>query len=210
LIHCSKRGLNTYDLAITADISHGAFRLWHLILKFREKNTGVAWACPDAHTLCAILKCTPESFGRWRLELEDALLLKVENICGPTRKRWQYTILDGTGENSAWASMVAIRVGTPTDGKHPPSRRNNPPSPTGGKSPARRTGKSDCDGGPKPTPSNPLIREEGGASPALPDVRASERRSDSISDGGQSAGDPKKVESTGISIFEMMRRAIKD
>jgi hypothetical protein len=79
LADCSKRGLNAYDLALVADISHGAFRLWHLILKFRDKNTGVAWSCPDVKAMCRILKCTPESFGRWRKELEDALLLRVEN-----------------------------------------------------------------------------------------------------------------------------------
>ena len=103
LADCSQHGLNVYDLALTADISHGAFRLWHLILKFRDKNTGVAWGCPDVQTLCLILKCTPESFGRWRRELEAALLLEVKNIYGPTRKRWRYTILGGCDSNGSQA-----------------------------------------------------------------------------------------------------------
>jgi len=205
LADCSKNGLNVYDLALTADIGHGAFRLWHLILKFRDKNTGVSWGCPDVQTLCVILKCTPESFGRWRQELEDALLLKVENIYGPTRKRWRYTILDGAGENSAWASLYSVRVAPPRDGKRRASNDHKLKSPTVGQRPLPQSANADGEGGQKPTPSNPLTREEGGAAPALPCVRAVERRSDTMVDDPALAGE---LVSGRANTFEAMRRAI--
>jgi hypothetical protein len=205
LADCSKNGLNVYDLALTADISHGAFRLWHLILKFRDKNTGVAWGCPDVQTLCLILKCTPESFGRWRQELEEALLLKVENIYGPTRKRWRYTILDGTGENSAWASLYSVRMAPPRDGKRRPSNAYKLNSPTVGQRLPPQSANADRDGGQKPTPSNPLTREEGGAAPALPIVRAVERRPETMVDDPALAGERQN---TGADMFQAMKRAI--
>jgi hypothetical protein len=204
LAACSQHGLNVYDLALTADISHGAFRLWHLILKFRDKNTGVAWGCPDVQTLCLILKCTPESFGRWRRELEEALLLKVENIYGPTRKRWRYTILDGTGENSAWASLYFVRMAPPRDGKRQASNAHKLKSPTVGQRPPPQAANAYHDGGQKPTPSNPLTREEGGAVPALPIVRASERRPENRVDDQALAGEGGN---TGVDIFQAMKRA---
>ena len=170
LIERSKCGLNVYDLALSADISHGAFHLWHLILKFRDKNTGVAWACPDVKTLCSILNCTLESFGRWRKELEAALLLRVENMGGPTRKRWQYTILDGAGENSARASLYVVRVGRPMVSKSLPSNSSRSAKSMVGKSPPRQSANAHHDGLQKPTPSNPPNGEDGGASPALPHV----------------------------------------
>ena len=204
LADCSKNGLNVYDLALTADISHGAFRLWHLILKFRDKNTGVSWGCPDVHTMCLILKCTPESFGRWRQELEEALLLKVENIYGPTRKRWRYTILDGTGENSAWASLYSVRVAPPRDGKRRPSVADKLNHPTAGNGLPPQSANAEGDGGQKPTPSNPLIREEGGASPALPVVRAVERRPETMVDDPALAGEKKN---TGVDIFQALKQA---
>lgn len=205
LADCSKNGLNVYDLALTADISHGAFRLWHLILKFRDKNTGVAWGCPDVQILCLMLKCTPERFGRWRQELEAALLLKVENIYGPTRKRWRYTILDGTGENSAWASLYSVRVAPPRDGKRRASNAHKLKSPTVGPSQPPRSVNAHRDDGQKPTPSNPLTREEGGAAPALPVVRAVERRPETMVCGPALAGE---LVSGSANTFEAMRRAI--
>jgi hypothetical protein len=207
LAQCSKRGLNVYDLALTADISHGAFRVWHLILKFRDKNTGVAWSCPGVKTLCTILNCTPESFGQWRRELEDALLLRVENIGGPTRRRWQYTILDGTGENSSRASLYSVRVNSPMVGKSRPSKGSKPENFTVGKSPPRQSANADREGGQKPTPSNPLIREDGGASPARPDVRASERRQETMATNSPSSDEKEKSQATGANLFEAMRRA---
>jgi hypothetical protein len=204
LADCSKNGLNVYDLALTADISHGAFRLWHLILKFRDKNTGVSWGCPDVHTLCLILKCTPESFGRWRQELEEALLLKVENIYGPTRKRWRYTILDGTGENSAWASLYSVRVAPPRDGQRRPSNAHKLNSPTVGQRPPPQSANAECDDGQKPTPSNPLTREEGGAAPALPVVRAVERRPETMVDDPALAGEQINI---GADMFQALKQA---
>jgi len=208
LIERSKCGLNVYDLALSADISHGAFRLWHLIVKFRDKNTGVAWSCPDVKTLCSILNCTPESFGRWRWELEDALLLRVENIGGPTRKRWQYTILDGTGENSARASLYIVRVGRSMVGKSRPSYSHNLKSPTGGQRPPLQSANADRDGGQQPTPSNPLNREDGGASPARPDVRACERRQETMADNPPSSGEKKEPQNTGADVYEALRRSV--
>jgi hypothetical protein len=207
LAYCSKHGLNVYDLALTADISHGAFRLWHLILKFRDKYSGVAWACPGVKTLCAILNCTPESFGRWRMELEDALLLKVENIYGPIRKRWQYTILDGTGENSTRASLYLVRVAPPRGGKRPPSNGIKPASPTVGKSRPRESVNADHDGSQTPTPSNPLTREDGGASPARPLVRACERRPDTMVN-PPSDGEKPRPTTDGVSGIDVLRRAL--
>jgi hypothetical protein len=204
LADCSKNGLNVYDLAMTAEISHGAFRLWHLILKFRDKNTGVSWGCPDVHTLCLILKCTPESFGRWRQELEAALLLKVENIYGPTRKRWRYTILDGTGENSAWASLYSVRMAPPRDGKRRPSNAHKLNGPTVGQRPPPQSANAEGDGRKTPTPSNPLTREEGGAAPALPVVRAVERRPETMVDDPALAGEQIN---TGADMFQALKRA---
>jgi len=205
LAHCSKNGLNVYDLALTADISHGAFRLWHLLLKFRDKNTGVAWGCPGVRTLCLMLKCTPESFGRWRQELEEALLLEVENIYGPTRKRWRYTILDGTGQNSSWSSLYFVRVAPPREGKRRPSNALNLKSPTVGQCPPPRLANADLDGRQTPTPSNPLTREEGGAAPALPVVRAVERRTETMVDGPVPAGGHENI---GAGLMEALRKAV--
>ena len=207
LAECSKHGLNVYDMALTADISHGAFRLWHLILKFRDKKTGVAWGCPDVQTLCVILKCTPESFGHWRRELEDALLMTVENIYGPTRKRWRYTILDGTGQNSAWASLYSVRVEPLRVGKRRPSNPHKFKSPTVGQCPPPQAANADRDGGQKPTPSNPLNREEGGAAPALPNVRACERRPENMVDDPASVGEKEGPKNTGATMYEAMKRA---
>jgi Helix-turn-helix domain len=204
----SKNGLNVYDLALTADISHGAFRLWHLILKFRDKNNGVAWGCPDVQTLCLILKCTAESFGRWRQELEEALLLKVENIYGPTRKRWRYTILDGTGENSAWASLYSVRVAPPRVGKSRASVADKLNRPTVGQCPPPQSADADRDSGQKPTPSNPLTREEGGAAPALPDVRAGERRPDTKVNDPALTGDSEAVRKPGADMYRAMKQAV--
>jgi len=208
LADCSKNGLNVYDLALTADISHGAFRLWHLILKFRDKNTGLAWGCPDVQTLCLMLKCTPESFGRWRQELEEALLLKVENIYGPTRKRWRYTILDGTGENSAWASLYSVRVAPSRHGIRRASISPKSNSPTVGQRPPPQSANADHDGGQKPTPSNPLTREEGGAAPALPVVRAVERRPETMVADPASAGDSEAVRQSGADEYLALKQAI--
>lgn len=208
LADCCKNGLNVYDLALTADISHGAFRLWHLILKFRDKNTGVAWGCPDVQTLCLMLKCTPESFGRWRQELEAALLLKVENICGPTRKRWRYTILDGTGENSAWASLYSVRMAPTRRGIRRASNGSKSNHPTVGQSRPPQLANAQRDGGQKPTPSNPLTREEGGAAPALPVVRAVERRPETMVDDPASAGDNEVVRQSDADKYLAIKRAI--
>jgi hypothetical protein len=203
----SQCGLNVYDLALTANISHGAFRLWHLILKFRDKNTGIAWSCPDVKTLCAIINCTPESFGSWRRELEEAQLLRVENICGPTRKRWQYTLLDGTGENTARASLYIVRMEPSRVGKHRPSSGPEPVGSTVGKSRPSQSANAHPDGRQKPTPSNPPNGEDGGASPALPCVRACERRPASHSDNLRS-GEKEVSQHPGAAMFEAIRNAL--
>lgn len=208
LANCSKQGLNVYDLALTADISHGAFRLWHLILKFRDKNNGVAWGCPGVQTLCLILKCTSESFGRWRMELEEAGLLKVENICGPTRKRWRYTILDGTGENSSWASLYSVRLDPLRGGKRLPSNGSKVNQPTVSSGLPSQSANADRDGRQMPTPSNPLTREEGGAAPALPIVRAGERLPDDALKGPVSTGELDGLKLTGEDPYEAIKRAI--
>lgn len=203
----SKRGLNVYDLALTADISHGAFRLWHLILKFRDKDTGVAWSCPDVKTLCTILNCTPESFGCWRRELEAALLLKVENIGGAIRKRWQYTILDGAGANSARASLYVIRIERPTEGISRPSSGSTRASSMVGKCLPRQSANAESDDGQMPPPSNPPTREDGGASPARPSVRASERRPENELNHSPAPGEHEDLPVKMFSGFEAMRRA---
>ncbi len=208
LIERSKCGLNVYDLALSADISHGAFHLWHLILKFRDKNTGVAWACPDVKTLCSILNCTLESFGRWRKELEAALLLRVENMGGPTRKRWQYTILDGAGKtahelrstSSGWDDRWSAKAfrRTAQDQQNPWSVKAHHDS-------RQMPTMTVC----KSRPHLILLTERMAAlRPPFLTFRACERRQENKADDPPPSEDKEKPQNTGVDPFEALRIAM--
>ena len=66
-----------YSALVRADISHGAFRFWHLLLDYRNRDTGTAW--PSQRLISQDMHCKVHSIRGWVQELRRAGLLEVSS-----------------------------------------------------------------------------------------------------------------------------------
>lgn len=57
-------------------ISHGAFRLWHLLRDYRNSLSGLAW--PSQKTIAQAMHCDVHSLKRWTQELLTAGYVSIE------------------------------------------------------------------------------------------------------------------------------------
>src|SRR5579872_2953173 len=67
---------SVYSRLVRADISHGAFRLWHLLNDYRNKESGLAW--PKQETIAEQMHCKIDSLKGWTAELVQSGFLKAE------------------------------------------------------------------------------------------------------------------------------------
>jgi hypothetical protein len=68
--------MSVYSRLVRADISHGAFRLWHLLRDHMNNDSGLAW--PSQRTIANLMHCKIDSLKGWTNELDQAGFLKVE------------------------------------------------------------------------------------------------------------------------------------
>lgn len=68
--------MSVYSRIVRADISHGAFRLWHLLRDHMNNDSGLAW--PAQETISKLMRCKVHSIKGWTNELVQAGFLKVE------------------------------------------------------------------------------------------------------------------------------------
>jgi hypothetical protein len=61
---------------VRADISHGAFRLWHLLNDYKNRETGIAF--PKQETIAREMRCKIHSLKAWTDELVTIGALQVE------------------------------------------------------------------------------------------------------------------------------------
>lgn len=77
-------------------ISHGAFRLWHVLYGFTNSRTGVSF--PGRRLLQTNMGCSHDSLPKWTHELVTNGWLHLASKAAKRGHRFIYTLLDGTGE----------------------------------------------------------------------------------------------------------------
>lgn len=77
-------------------ISHGAFRLWHLIYSFSNSRTGMSF--PGRRLLQQCLGCCHDSLPRWTQELVTNGWLSLTSKAAKRGHRFIYELRDGTGQ----------------------------------------------------------------------------------------------------------------
>jgi hypothetical protein len=110
-----------YRRAIEAELSHGAFRLWHLYYNRSDEKSQCNWGF---RKISKTIRCKKDSVSRWNKELEAAQWLSIftegkTGIAGGNRN--YYVVLDGQGNPIKSVPFI---------GTHRPPKRgriNKPP-----------------------------------------------------------------------------------
>jgi len=79
----------TFRLLAQAPISHGAFRLWHLLFTGYSNQYLKAW--PSIRRLLKELRCSKAAYYRWRSELELSGFLELDT---ESHRSMTYVLID--------------------------------------------------------------------------------------------------------------------